>query len=107
MRGIFFHPVDVPAVSERTVRMLMETMESSVEETVLFVPSHQGRRGHPVLMRAALSAEFLKLAPAASAREVIHARRAGTRYVETGDAGILRDIDTPAEYAEWSAETAP
>lgn len=106
VRGIFFHPIDVPAVSGSTIRSLTGALEGTGEATVLFVPSCGGRHGHPVLMRPALRDEFLRLAPTASAREVVHAYRGRTLYVETGDAGILKDIDTPAEYDAWRAEVA-
>jgi molybdenum cofactor cytidylyltransferase len=70
------------------------------------IPIYEGKRGHPVLMRAACAAEFLALPEGASARDILHARRASTRFVEVADAGILEDIDDPAGYEGWRVRTA-
>ncbi len=65
------------------------------------IPIYEGKRGHPVLMRAACAPEFLALPDGASARDILHTRRARTRYVEVADPAILDDIDDPEDYARW------
>jgi CTP:molybdopterin cytidylyltransferase MocA len=54
-------------------------------------------------MRAGCAAEFLNPPEGASARDILHARRASTRFVEVADPGILEDIDDPAGYERWRA----
>ena len=89
--------VDVPLVQPATVRTLVDAWRGSRAPVVR--PAIGDRHGHPVIFdRASFAA--LRTAPlAAGAKAVIAA--AGTRVlnVPTADAGVLRDVDTPAEYA--------
>ncbi len=57
------------------------------------------RRGHPVLVHRRLVAELQKLPATGQARDVIRRHRPETRYVPVEDPGVLRDIDTPDDYA--------
>jgi molybdenum cofactor cytidylyltransferase len=57
--------------------------------------SHEGRRGHPVLLPSAWIPEILALDRCGMMRDFLKDRPAG--LVETGP-GALRDIDTPGEY---------
>lgn len=93
-----FHSVDTPLVSESTVASLRAELEQAQPDRLMAVPRHGGRRGHPVLFRASLADEFLALASDATARDVIHAHRGDTVYIDVEDPGILIDIDTPDDY---------
>jgi CTP:molybdopterin cytidylyltransferase MocA len=64
----------------------------------IFVPSHAMKRGHPVLCRGELAAEFLALPPGASARDVMHRRPDRVAYVDYSEAYVLMDMDTPEDY---------
>lgn len=98
-RGVFFHPVDIPAIAETTVdRMIAEWGEAPVAQ-----PRYQGRKGHPVLIAPEVAAELLGQAAEATAREVLDRHRERTCWVEVDDAGILRDADTPDDYRRLSA----
>lgn len=90
-----FTPVDYPAFRSETLQLLCDAFDPS---SVLAVPRMGDRRGHPVLARIELRAEFL--AATNEAREVIHSHRQRTKYVDVDDPGILRDIDDPAAYEE-------
>jgi molybdenum cofactor cytidylyltransferase len=91
----FFTPVDYPSFEAATVRSLMDAYSGS-ESAV--VPMTQGRRGHPVLIGRQMIDEILALPVDATAREVIHRHVPTTKYVDTDDEGILRDIDHPADF---------
>ena len=97
MDAIFFTPVDAPAISRETI-LVLEQMLAGAD---FAIPIYEGKRGHPVLMRAARAAEFLALGEGASARDILHARRAATRFVEVPDAAILDDIDDAETYRLW------
>jgi molybdenum cofactor cytidylyltransferase len=99
--GVCFHPVDAPALRAETVARLIDALHSAPSATELVIPRHQGRRGHPVLLRASLIGDFLALPPEESARRLIHERVARTLYVGVDDAGVLGDIDTPEEYRRF------
>ena len=92
--GILFTLVDHPAVAAATIDALLDTGGSSLVR----VPRYQGERGHPIWFSRELIAEFLALPVTGAARDVVRAHRAGTQWVDVGDAGILADIDDPAAY---------
>jgi molybdenum cofactor cytidylyltransferase len=96
--AILFTLVDIPAVGARTVDRLIE--EFARGSAALAIPRYRGRRGHPVLFSRTIAEEILALPAEKSAKDVIHAHRAETQYLDVGDAGVLRDIDLPADYEE-------
>ncbi len=95
----FFTPVDCPLFLADTVRALWQRFLEL--RPPLVIPRYGDRRGHPVLASSVLFAEFLALPASGQARDVIHARRCDTVYVDVDDRGIVADIDTPADYAHW------
>ena len=83
---------DMPFVAPRTLHALLDALGAGAG---VAAPVHAGRRGNPV----AFGVEHL---PALLALEGEHGARgllksAQVREVEVEDAGILRDIDTPAD----------
>lgn len=92
----FFTPVDCPAFNAQTVA----AMWAAFAGEPFVIPRYRGQRGHPVLMGASMFDELLALPKSGQAREVVHRHRPATRYVDVDDAGILADIDTPADYQE-------
>jgi molybdenum cofactor cytidylyltransferase len=62
----------------------------------IVIPTFQGRKGHPVLIARTLIPEILAQPPDHTLRDAI--RNRGFVTVEVPDAGILVDVDTPAEY---------
>jgi molybdenum cofactor cytidylyltransferase len=87
--AIFFTPVDYPAISQETVRLLLNHAGSFA------MPRFEGRRGHPVLLNRQMASEIS--ACNTSARDVIRAH--DPIYVDVPDPGILEDVDDPAAYA--------
>lgn len=96
--GVFFMPVDLPAVRRSTIEQLAQTAGP------LVIPVFRGHHGHPVRVSQAIISELLELPLTAQARDVIH--RHSAVFVEVDDAGVLHDVDTPAEYEALVAGTA-
>lgn len=88
--------VDHPAVAAATIDAMLERFASAPPP--LLIPRFQGRRGHPVLFARALLDEILALPPEASAKQVVHLHLEEALYLEVTDPGVLRDVDTPADY---------
>jgi molybdenum cofactor cytidylyltransferase len=65
----------------------------------IVIPTFRGRRGHPLLIDLKFREEVLALDPAEGLRGLVRARAGDIGEVEAGDAGILRDMDTPEDYA--------
>ncbi len=95
--GLLLCPVDHPRVEAG----LISSLEAALRPGVVVVPVHDGRRGHPVLFSAELFAELRTVPLAAGARAVVRADPG--RVVEVpAAAGVLADIDTPADYDSLS-----
>ena len=87
-------PVDFPSIQPGTVSSLIDELERGTCAAV--VPSIGGTRGHPVALAAHAAAKIHSLSPEIGLRQlkslVPHCE------VEVVDPGILRDLDTWAEY---------
>jgi CTP:molybdopterin cytidylyltransferase MocA len=98
--AVLFTLVDHPAISLATVDALLKC------PTEIAIPRFENRRGHPVLIRRALFAEFLSQPPEAKVRDVIDQHAGGITYVEVVDPGISDDIDDPLLYEKLLAREA-
>lgn len=94
--GILVHLVDHPFIDPALVdRMIDEFYRSG---KLIVVPRHGDRRGHPVLFSKQLFAELLGAPVDQGAKPIVHAHRQDSLEIETDEAGVLIDIDTPEEY---------
>lgn len=69
--------------------------------------SYGGRRGHPIYLPRRLWAELLALPPGDTLRTLLQRHAEAIVYVYAASDAVLRDIDTPAEYAALAAQYAP
>lgn len=95
--AFFFMPVDFPLVRAADVARLVEAWRAGPGKAI-FIPSHDRKRGHPVLCRRELAEEFLSLPPGASARDVVNRDNLRISYVIYSEAYLLMDMDTPEDY---------
>jgi molybdenum cofactor cytidylyltransferase len=102
--AVLFTPVDYPAIQASTVAALAAALASDRGDHLVFVPTFDGKHGHPICFRSDLLPQFLTLPADATARDVIHSLRGRTLYVEVCDPGILMDIDSPEAYQALRAE---
>jgi molybdenum cofactor cytidylyltransferase len=86
----FLLPGDHALVGATVYRQLLTVTGDIV------IPTYQGRKGHPVLMRGELVPEILGQPPGSILRDYVN--RKGYTLVEVDDEGILIDVDTPADY---------
>lgn len=93
--GIAVLPVDHPLVEPATVEELLAVFAAHPGADA-FVPTHQGRRGHPVVIRDTLFPEVLEDDLPEGLRTVIRRDPGRVRDVPVQDPGILADLDTPA-----------
>jgi CTP:molybdopterin cytidylyltransferase MocA len=87
--------VDVPLFTAATVRTLCE--RAPVSAAAILRAAHQGRHGHPVIFKRPVFAALRGADPAHGAKSVVRAN--AVENVETGDAGVAEDVDTPEDYA--------
>jgi molybdenum cofactor cytidylyltransferase len=95
VEGILATPVDAPGATAEVVSALLAAAAPRIP---IVVPSFGGRRGHPILFGRRVFAELLSAELEAGARTLIARYEEELVEVAVEDAGVLLDIDTPAEY---------
>ncbi len=103
VEAILVHLVDHPFIEGALVDRLIERFRA--ERKLIVVPRFAGRRGHPVLFSSKLFPEFLAASPETGAKPVVRGHPEETLELETGEEGILIDIDTPEEYRKHVEST--
>ncbi len=98
----YLQPVDQPAVDAPLLRRLLAAVPADGHA----VPVHAGRGGHPILLAPPIVRQLAALHREVHLRELL---RAHPRIeVAVTDPDLLRDINTPEEYAAFRATaTAP
>ena len=93
IEGLILCPVDHPLISADVVAKLIAAFDSSGNLIVL--PTHNGRRGHPVIFRAPLYSELLAASPAIGARQVVWAHADHLLEVPVEDEGVILNLNDP------------
>lgn len=91
--GLMICPVDHPLISPHLVAHLIRTFDSTDKPVIL--PKHQGRRGHPVIFRAALYEELLAAPQEVGARQVVWDHATEIAEVETEEEGVILNLNDP------------
>lgn len=99
--GVMFTPVDYPSFQAATLARIEGVFRAGGCEVV--IPKYGERNGHPVCVSRRIVQELLALPASAQARDVLRLNRNRTCFLDLEDAGILADVDTPADYAQLVA----
>ena len=85
---------DMPLIKTETVdEMIVQYQSNSI-----VIPVYQGRKGHPVLMDRSVALKCLDPVLAFPLRQIIRDHESRIIFCDSGDEGILLDIDTPDDY---------
>jgi molybdenum cofactor cytidylyltransferase len=101
--GVLICLADMPAVTSSDIAKLIEAFNPT-EGRAIIVPTHQGKRGNPVLFARGFIDQMREAQGDAGARAVLSAHADAVYEVEMQDAGILADADTPAAFAAIEAQ---
>ena len=96
--AIIVLPVDFPRVQQETVNQLVA--EFRQHPVAVLNPAFDGKPGHPVVFSRDVVAELLHPDLPDGARTVIDRHLAGAGTLAVDDAGVLIDIDTPADFKD-------
>jgi molybdenum cofactor cytidylyltransferase len=96
VQAVMAMPVDMPLVTQATVRALLDAYRERPHLVVR--PALGDRHGHPVIFDRALFAELRRTDFSIGARAVIAAHPRDVLNVPLTDPGAFQDIDTPEEY---------
>lgn len=102
--GWLMLPADYPRLNAATVQQLIAVWLA--ERPRFLLPTHNGRRGHPLLARWDTVADLLALPPDAGMNRLVQSAT-DIRLVPCDDRGVLLDLDRPEDYTALLQETAP
>jgi len=85
---------DMPYISQQTIRAVVHELATG---TGIVAPTCKGQRGHPVGFSAKFRSELEQLTGDEGARAILKRHADQVKLLECDDAGILADIDTPAD----------
>jgi len=85
---------DMPFIHPATIEKIKLALE---EGTAIVVPTHEGKRGHPVGFARQYGAALCGLEGDAGAKGIIDANIALARMIRFDDLGIFADIDVVAD----------
>jgi molybdenum cofactor cytidylyltransferase len=84
---------DYPLVTAATITLLVEAHR--LNPHAIIIPCHNGRRGHPPLFPRPL---LDTLVAPFTLRDLLLSNPERIECLESGDAGVLVDMDTPGDY---------
>ncbi|HXG55244.1 MAG TPA: hypothetical protein VNJ03_07665, partial [Vicinamibacterales bacterium] len=67
--------------------------------------THANRHGHPVLFMREVFEELRKADPSVGAKAILRSRPDRVLNVEVDEAGVIMDVDTPADYERLFGRT--
>lgn len=95
---IALSPADLPFLSKESLRRVLSAVASlDAGGSSLVVPTHAGRRGHPLLIPAALRSRLLSWPDSARLNQLLDEPDVTVHHLEGFDETILRDVDTPSD----------
>lgn len=89
---------DQPRIQPKVIYRVLSTYSRSDSHRII-APSYQMRRGHPILIPRRYWPEILALRGDRAPRDVINAHQDQITYVVVDTDSVLRDVDTPQDYA--------
>lgn len=96
--GWLFLPVDAVGVKVETIRALLTAAEEDAR--AIWRPVHRGEKGHLLWIPQGMRRELMQLPPAARVDEWV---RPLARPLEVDDSAILRNVNTPEEWAKLAS----
>lgn len=102
--AVLVHLVDLPLTEVAVARRVCAVWQSRPGACAAY-PVCEGRRGHPVLLSAALFADVLALSAEARMRDFLAQRGDDVVVVEVESSWIHRDVDRPEDLEAIVAET--
>lgn len=96
-RAVIVLPADMPFVRAATVAAVLAAHESGGGQAT--VASHGGRRGHPLVLSAALRAPLRAAPPTTSLKAALDALGVTMHACPVDDPGVLRDVDVRGDLA--------
>jgi molybdenum cofactor cytidylyltransferase len=88
---------DQPQIPQKVIYEVINSWKKTGKGII--IPIFKGHRGHPVLIESKFKTDILKLNPDKGLRELMEKHKRDIFEMECPYPEILRDMDTPEEYA--------
>jgi molybdenum cofactor cytidylyltransferase len=95
---------DQPFLKHETIDRLIEEYREKKPEII--VPTYNGFRGNPVLLDRSVFNELAELSGDIGCRAIFQGHKSGMLKVPVLDAGVLLDLDTPADVERFEKSGA-
>jgi len=105
-RDVLMWPVDHPFVAPRSVDTLLAARGTDLLG-VWFIPTYEGRGGHPVLWRSTVRRDIFDLRPDAPIRALLPEFGPQVRRVAVDDPGVVANVDTVEAFRDAVASWEP
>lgn len=92
--GFVIALADMPYIAPATIQQVTARLK---QDAGIVIPTYQGQRGHPVAFAAKFAEALMQLQGDQGARAVIQQHPEDVTMLPCEDAGILADIDIPAD----------
>lgn len=89
-------PADHPLLDASVLDMILQRWNTG--DCRILIPTHDGRRGHPVLFRWDLAREVLELPADVGLNQLVRQHAADVTTLVIDNPAILQDLDTPEDY---------
>jgi len=93
--GIMLLPADYPVVRRETIDLLIENF--SKQKTLMLIPTHHGKKGHPPIFHGTLTETILKMDDSSGLNVLAKQNAFEVRLLEVDDPGILYTFNNPEE----------
>lgn len=98
---VLLHPIDCPLVTSSDYRACFEAVDAnrSTDPPPIVIASWAMRRGHPVILPIDVAARMLRLGDDEPARGIWKEYASRIEHVTVENPWVVRDLDTPDDYA--------
>ena len=97
-------PIDYPLVTSKNIDALIERFEERHHRRTIFIATHAGERGHPVLFASSHRGPILEMGDDEGLNSYIRVREGETEEVPVEGRGILLTMNTPEQYQQLLSE---
>ncbi len=94
---------DLPDLTAEHMQQVVNAAKAHPDATIFRGASTDGKAGHPVLLRKDLFSQLNTLTGDIGAQPLLQRHKLDTVLVPIG-ASVVRDLDTPEDWAAWRAE---
>jgi molybdenum cofactor cytidylyltransferase len=102
--GVLIVLADQPFLKHETIDRLIDEYRENKPEII--VPTYNGFRGNPVLLDRSVFDELAELKGDIGCRAIFQDHRGGILKLPVQDAGVLLDLDTPADVERFGKSSA-